>query len=100
MREASMSLVPFWMWGCGSVGACHQSSFNVPPPPRLVGLKALAAPDWAEAAAAACVAAPAWVAAAAACVAGALLVALDWLLVELLEPQAASTAAMIGIVRP
>src|SRR5579871_4511045 len=99
MREASKSFVPLFRCGFGSVGPCHQSSFSVPPPPRFVGLKALAA-EVAELAAAAaglpagaCVAAPALAARVAAPPA-------FLLFPELLDPQAASTLAITGIVRP
>src|SRR5579871_4912172 len=97
MREASKSLVPLLMWGFGSVGPCHQSSLSVPPPPRLVGLKAAAValappPAGAEPApVAAAEAAAAWVAAPP-------FVLFDAVL--LLDPQAASTLAITGMVRP
>src|SRR5579859_4806501 len=101
MREASKSLVPLLMCGCGSVGPCHHRSLSVPPPPRLVGVKAFAAALAAAVAALAAAEPPpaACVAALAACVAAPAPV-FAALLPLLLEPHAASTLAITGMVRP
>jgi len=43
-RDASSSFVPCAVWLLRLVGACHQSSRSVPPPPRFVGAAPRALP--------------------------------------------------------
>jgi hypothetical protein len=103
-REASVSFWPLARWALRIVGACHQSRWRVPPPPRFVGavprgsgpVLAVVAPAGADPAAVVLVVAPVVVVPAAVVAAGALVPAGALVALPAGRVAAAEPAAVVG----